>query len=129
MGFDQIKLFTITQQLLQFLGSFIKIFNLRWNIRFAKPAVNTAGKRLWDVAKSVGSKIGNLAKSAWGAIKNVGGTVSLVGTVTETIIVQDAGAAGWAVTITADDTNKSLEMAFTGSALVTAEISTVEVGI
>ena len=47
-------------------------------------------------------------------IKNVGGTVSLEGTV-QTVGV-DINPAGWAVAVTADNTNKSLVITVTGAA-------------
>lgn len=54
-----------------------------------------------------------------GAIKNVGGTVSLVGTPTVTQDFADAGATTWALAITADNTNKCLRLTFTGEAAKT----------
>jgi len=61
---------------------------------------------------------------AWtleGAIKRgVGvGTTAIVGTVTTTIVAQDAGASAWAVTATADTTNGGLKITVTGQASTT----------
>lgn len=53
-------------------------------------------------------------------IKNVGGTTSLVGTVsTVGSDVEDAGASAWDVTITADNTNDALDIKVTGAASTT----------
>lgn len=49
-----------------------------------------------------------------GLIKNVGGTVSLVGTFTMTSTNGDASLAGTSITVTADNTNKSLKVQATG---------------
>lgn len=48
-----------------------------------------------------------------GLIKNVGGTVSLVGSVDETIIAEDTNAIPWTYDFTADDTNKKLKLVAT----------------
>lgn len=45
-----------------------------------------------------------------GLIKNIGGTVSLVGSTTETIVAEDTNAAPWVWEFTADDTNKKLKV-------------------
>lgn len=50
-----------------------------------------------------------------GAIKNVGGTVTLVGTPDE-IVFEDVGAATWSVAATADDTGDALSVEVTGEA-------------
>jgi hypothetical protein len=53
-------------------------------------------------------------------IKNVGGTTSLVGTVsTVGTDVEDAGASAWDITITADNTNDALDIKVTGAASTT----------
>ncbi len=49
-----------------------------------------------------------------GMIENVGGTTSLIGSLSETVIYEED--AGMAVTVTADDTNDSLKVAVTGIA-------------
>jgi len=52
-----------------------------------------------------------------GAIKrNSAGTVSTIGTITETIWAEDTGAVPWSVTISSDNTNKSLKLQVTGEA-------------
>ena len=62
--------------------------------------------------------------SAWkleGAIKRGAGvgTTAIVGLVTTTLLAQDAGAATWAVTATADTTNGGLKITVTGQASTT----------
>ena len=53
-------------------------------------------------------------------IKNLGGTTSLVGTVsTVGTDVEDAGASTWDVTITADNTNDALDIKVTGATSTT----------
>lgn len=54
-----------------------------------------------------------------GAIKRVGSTTSLIGSVTERDKVNDAGASTWAVAVTADDTNEALKIEVTGEAAKT----------
>jgi hypothetical protein len=59
--------------------------------------------------------------SAWkleGAIKRGANAAStaIVGTVTTTLLAQDAGASTWTVTATADTTNGGLKITFTGQA-------------
>lgn len=54
-----------------------------------------------------------------GLIKNVAGTVSLVGTFTMTSTNGDVSLATTSVTVTADNTNKSLKVEVTGVALTT----------
>jgi hypothetical protein len=59
--------------------------------------------------------------SAWkleGAIKRGAGvgTTAIVGSVTTTLLAQDAGASTWAITATADTTNGGLKITFTGQA-------------
>ena len=39
---------------------------------------------------------------------------SLVGTVTETVVAEDTGAANWDITVSADDTNEALQVSVTG---------------
>jgi len=51
-----------------------------------------------------------------GLLKRVSGTLSLVGSVTKTVVAQDAGASTWDIAITADDTNKLLQLQVTGQA-------------
>lgn len=69
--------------------------------------------------------------SVSGLIKNVAGTVTLVGTPTATMDTNDTGAAGWALTVTADNTNKSLALAVVGAAATSirwvSAINTTEV--
>jgi hypothetical protein len=59
------------------------------------------------------------------------GTTAIVGTVTTTLLAQDAGAATWAIAATADTTNGGLRITFTGQASTTirtvCSISTTEV--
>lgn len=65
---------------------------------------------------------GTTSSAGWqisGTIKNVSGTVSLVGTPTVTSIGADAGAAAWAVAVAADNTNKCLQINVTGAAATT----------
>jgi hypothetical protein len=64
-------------------------------------------------------------------LKNVGGTTSLVGAATVTTIANDAGAAAWALAITANNTLDTLSVDVTG-ALATnirwiAEVTQTEV--
>jgi hypothetical protein len=65
--------------------------------------------------------------SAWkleGAIKrgaNAGST-AIVGTVTTTLLAQDAGASTWTITATADTTNGGLKLTFTGQAATTIRV-------
>lgn len=62
--------------------------------------------------------------AAWvftGAIKNAGGTVSLLGSIATTFNGADAGASGWAAEITANDTDNCLEITVTGGAGVSVE--------
>lgn len=56
-----------------------------------------------------------------GAIKNIGGTTSIVGTVTEETIAEDSGATNWSAAVTADDTNDALTIDVTGEASKTIE--------
>lgn len=74
--------------------------------------------------------------SAWkfeGAIKRgaSAATTALVAAVTPTVIAQDAGAAAWAVTVTADTINGGLKVEVTGAAATTirwvCKIETTEV--
>lgn len=60
-----------------------------------------------------------LAVTYVGAIKRVGSTTSLVGSVTERDKVNDAGASTWNVSVTANDTDESLEIGVTGEAAKT----------
>jgi len=67
-----------------------------------------------------------------GLIKRDGSNnTSLVGAVTKTVIAEEAGAAAWDVTLTADDTNESLKIEVTGAVATnikwTARIDTSEV--
>lgn len=66
-----------------------------------------------------------------GLIKNVGGTVSLVGTPSVTLDFNDTGAASWALSVSADNTNKSLALSVTGAASTSirwvSTVRTVEV--
>ena len=74
--------------------------------------------------------------SAWkleGAIKRGANAASttIVGSVTTTLLAQDAGAATWAIAATADTTNGGLRITFTGQASTTirtvAKLETTEV--
>lgn len=69
-------------------------------------AIDTAGNTsAW--------RIDGLAKS------NSGGTVSLVGTPSVSLIAQDASAASWAVAVAVDSTNRCLAVDVTGAASTT----------
>ena len=50
-----------------------------------------------------------------GAIKNNGGTTSLIGSVTQTAVNEDAGAGTWDATAIADNTNNALVIQVTGA--------------
>jgi sugar lactone lactonase YvrE len=74
--------------------------------------------------------------SAWkleGAIKRGANAASttIVGTVTTTLLAQDAGASGWIIAATADTTNGGLRITFTGQASTTirtvCKVETTEV--
>jgi hypothetical protein len=54
-----------------------------------------------------------------GVIKNNSGTTILVGSVANLLTAEDASAAGWNVTVTADNTNDSLKITVTGAASTT----------
>lgn len=54
-----------------------------------------------------------------GTIRNLSGTVALVGTPTVTALGASAGASTWAVTVAADNTNKCLQILGTGEAAKT----------
>lgn len=58
-------------------------------------------------------RIDGLAKS------NLGGTVSLVGTPSVSLIAQDAAASSWAVAVAVDSTNRCLAVNVTGAASTT----------
>lgn len=68
--------------------------------------------------------------AAWyisGCLKNVSGTTSLVGTPTVTALGADAGASGWALAVTADNTNDCLQITATGAASTTIKwIGTID---
>lgn len=49
-----------------------------------------------------------------GTIKNIGGTTSLIGSVTETTIAEDSGTSSYSTTIDADDSNDTLRIQVTG---------------
>ena len=59
------------------------------------------------------------------------GSTAIVGTVTTTLLAQDAGASTWTVTATADTTNGGLKITFTGAAGTTirtvVKVDTTEV--
>jgi hypothetical protein len=65
----------------------------------------------------------NNVVSAWeitGAIKrDAASNTALVGSVTSTLIAQDAAASAWAITVTADDTAEALAIKVTGAAATT----------
>lgn len=70
--------------------------------------------------------------AAWilsGAIKNAGGTVTLLGAIATTFSGADAGASGWAAAVTANDTDKCLEITVTGAAGVSVEWYAVVEGL
>lgn len=48
------------------------------------------------------------------SLKSISGTVSLVAPCTPTVIAADSGASSWSLSVTADNTNKALSVAFTG---------------
>ncbi|WP_183023884.1 hypothetical protein [Variovorax sp. UMC13] len=50
-----------------------------------------------------------------GLVKNVGGTVSIVGTPSATKDHADSGASSWSLAVSADNTNKSVAFAVTGA--------------
>lgn len=58
-------------------------------------------------------------------------STAIVGTVTTTLLAQDAGASGWVIAATADTTNGGLRITFTGQASTTirtvAKVETTEV--
>lgn len=92
---------------------------------------NSAVKFRGDV---VARNMANGECATWsvsGLIKNVEGTVTLVGTPTATMDLNDTGAAGWTLTITADNTNKSLAITVVGAAATSirwvSSINTTEV--
>jgi hypothetical protein len=64
-----------------------------------------------------------------GVIKNIGGTTSLVGSLTKTVLAEDVSA--WDATVAADDTNDALSVRVTGAAGTNirwvANVRTVEV--
>ena len=51
-----------------------------------------------------------------GIKRDASNNTALIGSVTSTTICEDAGASGWSVAVTADDTNESLKIAVTGEA-------------
>jgi hypothetical protein len=53
------------------------------------------------------------------SIKNNSGTVSMVAACTPTVVAADSGASSWALTVTADNTNKAIALTFTGAASTT----------
>jgi hypothetical protein len=62
-----------------------------------------------------------LAMEVKGAIKNDGGTTSVVDSVVTDRIAEDAGASAWSVTVEADDAADQLEIKVTGEASHTIE--------
>jgi hypothetical protein len=66
-----------------------------------------------------------------GLAKNVGGTLTLVGTPTSTLDFNDTAAASWTCVASADNTNKCIAFTVTGAASTTikwvANVETVEV--
>jgi hypothetical protein len=83
--------------------------------RLTIAAGRAIGFRMNVVAYSTTDTIGRVWRIE-GGIKNVGGTTSLIGTVSKTSIADDgADSLNWDVTVTADDTNDSLKIAVTGS--------------
>ena len=92
----------------------------------AELRIGGAGRLLVDVGRTMSCLVNVVARSSTGesasflrrvVVKNVAGVVSLVGSV-ETVGVdqKDAGAAAWAVAITADDANDALAVTVTGVA-------------
>lgn len=70
-------------------------------------------------AEVVARQASNGDSASWtvvGLIKNISGTVSLVGTPTVTMDFNDAGAASWVLAVTADNTNKTVAFDVTGVA-------------
>jgi len=51
-----------------------------------------------------------------GAIKNIGGTTSLIGSLIDTLIAEDSGTNSWSVSVDADNTNNSIRVRVTGEA-------------
>ncbi len=86
-----------------------------------------SGKILFAIAKIIGSKSDGSAVAVYlrqVAIKNVGGTTSLVGTVNT---IGTDTAAGTSIAITADDTNDAMQIAVTGVASETWRwVATIE---
>lgn len=84
-------------------------------VRAVLPSGNSWRFVIELVAKDT-SKGDTFAATYVGAIKRVGSTTSLIGTVTERDKVNDAGASTWSVAVTADDTYESLKIEVTGEA-------------
>src|SRR5690606_22169373 len=98
--------------------------------QWAIPGNRAATLRVMVVARqSGGTGAGDCA--AWSTevlLKNIGGTVSIVGTPSVTALAADAGAAAWAIAISADDTNKALQVTVTGEASKTIEWTAYVIG-
>lgn len=90
------------------------------SIRAIIPGGKTWGITGSVIARQVGGSSGtNSDSSFWtfaGALKNNGGTVSLVGAITPDLIDQDAALAAIVLAVTADNVNKSLLITATGEA-------------
>ena len=68
-------------------------------------------------ASSAGGTVGDTyCIELSGAIKNVGGTTAMVGSVDTLMQVNDAGASAWTVTLDANDTDDALHILVTGEA-------------
>lgn len=91
---------------------------------------------LYISARQTGGTAGTVGDSAGykieGVIKNTSGTVSLVGSINNITLGENAGAAGWSVTATAASWNDSLSIDVTGEADKTihwvASVQLTEVG-
>ena len=70
-----------------------------------------------DLLVSGRSSTGDAASwRLFAAIKNTAGTTALVGSVATLSSVVDAGASGWSLSVTADNTNDSVKIEVTGAA-------------
>jgi hypothetical protein len=103
----------------------------------ATARLSIANGRTWMFSIIVAARqIATAAASAgWkleGVLRNDGGTVAIVGTVTKTIIGRDTALAACDVNATADNTNKALSLTATGVAGLTinwvARIELAEIG-
>lgn len=90
------------------------------SIRAVIPTGKTWGVTGSVIARQVGGASGTAGDTSFwtfeGALKNVGGTVSLVGAITPDMIVQDAAISATVLAVAADNVNKSLKITATGEA-------------